>query len=156
MDQSTCCLWSVEINEASWCCCKDCLVGDLRQLPFSEALPCPYENHMEDLVDMLRACEKASSAILRLISVAVTQPERVSLKLIPRIIRRQILLASLSVYDAKFMSYLGPVHCTCEALYPAMLAVKKLHDVCIATGHDTHLIWSFLPYVPTPIHSVIY
>ena len=156
MDQSTCCLWSVEVHEVSWCWCQDCLLQDLHQLPFSADLPCPFEEHERQLAEMIAMCNKAYSAILRLESVVATQPQLVSIKLIPKIIKRQVIIASISIYDAKFQHYLGPDLCTCRNRYIAMQAVKRLHDVCIIAGNSTHYIWSFLPYVPMPIHSVLY
>ena len=156
MDQLDCCKWDVEIHQYSCCWCPDCLMEDMQELPFAGDLPCPMDNHAADLVEMIKQCDKAYSVILRLESIAATRPDMVSCRILPRIIKRQILFASLAIYDCKFLNYSGPRDCTCSNLQAAKQALKRLHDVCLIAGYDTQTIWSFLHYLPMPIHTVFY
>ena len=155
MDRSPCC-WDKEIGEVSFCPCDTCVLEELAELPFASEIPCPIEYHDKQLESMITACNRAYSVVLRMESILVTRPGLVSARLVPKIIKRYILLASLKVYDACFENYMGPSECTCELRYPAMQALKRLHDVCVLAGYSPEIIWSFLTHLPAPIHTVLY
>ena len=155
MDQSPQC-WNLQLGEVTHCPCPECILDELAELPFANEVPCPMERHKELLETMIVACDDAYSAILRLESIATTSPGIVNLRLLPKIARKKMLLASLNIYDAGFQMYLGPEECQCEILLRAEQSLKRLHDVCVVCGYNPHYIWSFLVHPPRPMHTIFY
>ena len=157
MDPAFHCIeWEVYLGNDQFCPCWDCHLDDLQELPYATDIPCPLDNHEAFLFTMVEQCDKAYSVLLRLESIAATQPDLVNVRILPRIIKRQLLFASLAIYDCGFVTYNGPQECTCDQLHAAKQSLKRLHDVCLVGGYDTHVIWSFLHYLPRPIHSIFY
>ena len=155
MDQSPCC-WDKEIGATPSCPCNSCMLEDLAELPFYYEYPCPIDNHANDLVAMIRTCNRTQSAILRIQSIVLTEPDMVNVRIMPKILKRQLLLASLAIYDASFSTYLGPTECNCGYIILAQAALKRLHDTCIVAGLPVDTMWSFQLTVPRPIHSIMY
>ena len=139
MDRSPCC-WNKKIAEVFSCPCDTCILEELAELPFSSDIPHPIEMHDEQLGSMISACNRAYSTILRMESILVTRPDLVNARLIPKIIKQHVLLASLKVYDSCFENYMGP-------------ASSETTARCMCT------CWLFteadlkLPYIPTSSRS---
>ena len=157
MDPATHCVeWDVDVGSTPYCPCWDCHLDDLLELPFSLDVPCPIEDHPNNLDTMIVACNKAYSVILRLESIAATRPEFFNLSIIPKIIKRELLRSSIAIYDCEFENYRGPVKCSCEHLHVARQALKRLHDTCVVAGYSIEFIWSFMVNPPVPNHSIFY
>ena len=152
MDRLNCHLWAIERCHL----CPTCILEDFGQLPFCFDVPCPIEDHHALLERLIARCDHAYSAILRMTSIAKTNPERVNLKVIPRILKKQLLLASLALYDSAFFDFLGPEECNCPIIVLAQESVKRLHDCCVVANINTDIMWSYMLRSPRPIHTVFY
>ena len=161
MSNQSCIIWDVEAGLKDFCSCPDCVTMDLLELPFSGSTRMKQKEdhpnfHDDDYAKVTQAARNAENVILRLLTFEKLCPGMTRIYTNDKIIKHYILITSITMYDAKIMSYNGPEFwCTCAGRQEACNAVKRLASLCVVTNIDANILWSYLEKPPKMSVNII-
>ena len=130
-----CIQWHVDIGEAEYCTCDDCLPA------------CPVLHHEQEMERLIQTTVAAQTGIINLRAYTIACPHRVSTHIASRIIKQLLLRVSLRLYDSGFWTYTGP-RCACPNLKHVRTMLQRLTFICIIAGVDSSPMWSFTLNTP--------